>query len=82
MPPAPPATSVAAGTREQAEVPCAGTPPGSQDSPRPRKRNARAFLTRRKGLRADRTSSYCDPLFGQPDLVENDYYRFRNHAEN
>jgi hypothetical protein len=27
--------------------------------------------------RADRT--YHDPLFADPDRVENDYHRFRNH---
>lgn len=24
------------------------------------------------------SGSYCDPLFERPDLVEDDYYRFRN----
>jgi hypothetical protein len=23
-------------------------------------------------------TSYCDPLFLRPDLIEDDYYRFRN----
>jgi hypothetical protein len=27
-----------------------------------------------------RTSIYYDPLFERPDMVENDYYRFRNHV--
>jgi len=27
----------------------------------------------------ENTHSYHDPLFDRPDLVENDYYRFRNY---
>jgi hypothetical protein len=79
MPPTTPAISVVADTREQAEVPFSSTPPGVEDGQRPRKRDARAFLTRRRVRRVERTSSYYDPLFSRPDLVENDYYRFRNH---
>lgn len=30
-------------------------------------------------LRRPKTgATYCDPLFGAPDIVENDYYRFRH----
>jgi hypothetical protein len=78
MPPTTPAVSVVADTREQADVPFSSTPPGVEDRQRRRKRNARAFLTRRIARRAERTSSY-DPLFSQLDVIENDYYRFRNH---
>jgi hypothetical protein len=38
-----------------------------------RLRRARSLLRR-----AFRTGSYHDPLFERPDVVENDYYRFRN----
>lgn len=79
MPPTTPALSVAADTREQAEVPFSSTPPRPEDDQRPRKRNARAFLARRRVRRAERTSSYYDPLLSRLDLAENDYYRFRNH---
>jgi hypothetical protein len=79
MPPATPAINVVADTREQAEVPFSSTPPGMEDAQRPRKRNARAFLTRRRTRRVERTASYYDPLFARPDWVENDYYRLRNH---
>ena len=78
MPPTTPAISVVADIREHAEVPLSGTPALADDGRCPRKRNARAFLTRRRVRRAERTSGYYDPLFSRPDLVENDYYRFRN----
>jgi hypothetical protein len=78
MPLTTPAITVMADTREQAEVPFSSIPPGVEDGHRPRKRDARAFLTRRRARRAARTGSYYDPLFSRPDLVENDYYRFRN----
>jgi hypothetical protein len=78
MPLTTPAITVMADTREQAEVPFSSTPPGVEDGHRPRKRDARAFLTRRRARRAERIGSYYDPLFSRPDLVENDYYRFRN----
>jgi hypothetical protein len=80
MPSTAPAVSVVADTREQAEVPISSTPPGVRDGRRTRKHKARAFLTWRRVRRVERTSSYYDPLFDRPDLVENDYYRFRNHA--
>ncbi|HYK33159.1 MAG TPA: hypothetical protein VEV63_14415 [Streptosporangiaceae bacterium] len=38
------------------------------------------FLTRRRARRVQRTSVYYDQMFERPDIVENDYYRFRNHA--
>ena len=79
MPPATPATSVVADTREHAEVPFSGTPEFVEDGHRPRKRNGRSFLTRRRARRVERASSYYDPLSGRPDLVEDDYYRFRHH---
>jgi hypothetical protein len=80
MPPTTPAIKIGADTREHAEVPFSSTPALVQQGRGRRKRNARAFLTRRRARRLVRTSSYYDPLFGRPDLVENDYYRFRNHA--
>ncbi len=79
MPPTTPAMSVVADTREQAELPCSSTASGAADGQRPGKRNARTFLARRRSRRVDGTSGYYDPLFGRPDLVENDYYRLRNH---
>lgn len=30
-------------------------------------------------LRAPHTDAACNPLPDQPDMVENDYYRFLNH---
>ena len=75
MPPTTPAISVVADTREQAEVPFSSTPPRVEDGQRPRKRNARVIPTRRRVRRVERISSYYDPLFSRPDLVENDYYR-------
>jgi hypothetical protein len=80
MPPTTPAVSVVTDTREHADVPFSSTPALVKQGHGPRKRNARAFLTRRRARRVTRTSSYYDPLFGRPDLVENDYYRLRNHA--
>jgi hypothetical protein len=79
MPPTTRAISVVADISEHAEVPSSSTPALLEDGHCPRKRNARAFLNRRRARRMERTSSYYDPLFGRPDLVENDYYRFRNH---
>ena len=79
MPPTTPATSLVADTREHAEVLFSGPPELVEDGHCPRKRNARAFLARRRARRVKRTSSYYDPLFGRPDLVEDDYYRFRHH---
>ena len=80
MPPTTHATIVIADTREQAEVAFSSAPPGPKDGQRHQNRNGRAFLTRLRVRRVGRTSSYYDPLFARPDLVENDYYRFRNHA--
>jgi hypothetical protein len=79
MPPTTPAVTVVADTREQTEVAFSSTSPGVEDGQRPRKRDARAFLTCRRVRRVERTSSDYDPLFSQLDLIENDYYRFRNH---
>ncbi len=79
MPPVTPAIGVVADIREQAEVPFSGTPAPAEDGHSPRKRNARAFLARRRARRVERAGSYYDPLFGRPDLVEDDYYRFLHH---
>ena len=81
MPPATPAVSVVTATREHAEVPFAGIPALVKQGHGPRKRTARAFLTRRRARRVVRTGGYYDPLFSRPDLVENDYYRFQNQAD-
>lgn len=78
MPPAP-ATSVVTDTREHTEVPLSGTPALAEDGRCPRKGNARAFLARRRARRVKGISSRYDLSFGRPDLVENDYYRFRLH---
>jgi hypothetical protein len=74
MPATSPAANVVADTRERSEIRISSTPP--QDGQAPRRRNAGAFLTSRRARRGERNTSYYDPLFGQPDLVENDYYRF------
>jgi hypothetical protein len=79
MPPTTAAISVDTDTREHADVPFSSAPALVKQGDGTRKRNARAFLTRRRARRAARTSGYYDPFFGRPDLVENDYYRFRNH---
>jgi hypothetical protein len=80
MPATTPTTDIITDTHEQAEVPLSSTPALVQQGRSPRKRNARAILSGRRVRRVERTSSYYDPLFGRLDLVENDYYRFRNHA--
>jgi hypothetical protein len=71
---------VVADTHEHAGLPFSSTPALVADGHGRRKRNARAFLARRRARRVERPSSYYDPLFSRPDVVENDYYRFRNRA--
>lgn len=78
MPSAPPASPAVTVSRDQAGV--AGT---SAPLPAvPGRRTSRALLALRgaAGLlrRISGTGGYRDPLFERPDLVEDDYYRFRN----
>ncbi len=79
MPSTTPVMSVVADIREHAEVPLSGTPALADDDHCRRTRSARAFFTRRRARRVKRPSSYYDPLFGRPDFIENDYYRFLHH---
>jgi hypothetical protein len=80
MPQTMPAIRAVADAHEHAEVSLSITSALVQEGRGPRKRNARAIFSGRRARRLARARSYYDPLFGRPDLVENDYYRFRNHA--
>jgi len=85
MPPAPLAGNVVTGTRDQPGAP--GTRAPAPVTRGRRLWKARALLPRRAARRAQAAlprpgpkagASYHDPLFGRPDLVEDDYYRFRH----
>lgn len=86
MPPAPLAGNTVTSTRDQARAPGTRAPapvtpghgPRKARGPLPRRaaRLRRVACLLRRALKTD--GSYCDPLFERPDLVEDDYYRFRN----
>ena len=90
MPPVPLALDAVTATRGQEAAPSARSPmpmqPGDSSAKAPPlgsgrletrdDRPPRLFGLLRRALRTG--GSYYDPLFEQPDLVEDDYYRFRN----
>ena len=84
MPPAPRAGNAVTGPRDPAGAAgtCAPAPVTSGLGPRKAQAETGGGLRRRVAglLRRVRKSggSHHDPLFARPDLVEDDYYRFRN----
>ena len=80
MPPAPLAVDAVTGTRDLAGAPgtCTPAPVAPSHGPRTAPRARRLIGLLRRAAKTG--GSYYDPLFARPDLVEDDYYRFRHQA--
>ena len=81
MPSAPPAVDAVTGTLDLAEAPDTRIPvPVAPDHDPSTATRPRRLVDLLRRARRSGGSSYYDPLFGRPDLVEDDYYRFRNQS--